>query len=134
MSTKSKENSLIQRTCIRSYVDDEKLQKLHLEIHDNIDFELDAELFAMFASPTRLKILYCLLNGGELCVCDFADVLEMSVSAISHQLRKLKDRGLVKNRRKGLTIYYSLKENKLSPVLQILKNINNKKIREIEIE
>ncbi len=132
MSSKLIESKLIQRTCIRSYVDDKKLQQLHSEINGLIDFELDAELFAMLSSPTRLKILYCLLKGDELCVCDFADVLGMSVSAISHQLRKLKDRGLVQNRREGLTIYYSIKEDKLEPVLQLLKEFNDTNQQEVE--
>ena len=48
----------------------------------------------------------------------------MSASAISHQLRKLKDRGVVQNRREGLTIYYSVIENKLDPVLQLFKEFN----------
>ena len=48
----------------------------------------------------------------------------MSVSAISYQLRKLKDRGIVQNRREGSTIYYSIKENKLDPVLQFFKEFN----------
>lgn len=132
MSNKSIDNKIIQRSCIRSYVDDDKLRRLHSEINGRLDFALDAEFFAMLSSPTRLKILYCLLRGDELCVCDFADVLDMSVSAISHQLRKLKDRGLVQNRRDGLTIYYSIKENKLGPVLQFLKEFNNEKIKEID--
>jgi ArsR family transcriptional regulator len=51
-------------------------------------------------------------------------VLQMSVSAISHQLRKLKDRGIVQNRREGSTIYYSIKENKLDSVLQFFKEFN----------
>lgn len=125
-------NNVIERSCIRSYVDDDKLQRLQEEINSNIDFELDAELFAMLASPTRLKIIHCLLKSDELCVCDFADIMDMTVSAISHQLRKLKDRGLVKNRRDGLTIYYSIKKNKLEPVLQFLKKFNHSIIKEME--
>lgn len=125
MSKQLTEKRVIERTCIRSYVDDDKLHNLQKEINGDIDFELDAELFAMLSSPTRLKILHCLLKGDELCVCDFADVLGMTVSAISHQLRKLKDRGIVQNRREGLTIYYSIRENKLITALQFLKEFND---------
>lgn len=131
MSKKLTEKRVIERTCIRSYVDDDKLRCLQEEINGDIDFEIDADLFAMLASPTRLKILYCLLKSDELCVCDFADIMEMTVSAISHQLRKLKDRGLVKNRRDGLTIYYSIKKNKLEPVLQFIKKFNQSIIKEM---
>ena len=130
MSKQLTEKRVIERTCIRSYVDDDKLHCLQEEINGDIDFELDADLFAMLSSPTRLKILYCLLKGDELCVCDFADVLRMTVSAISHQLRKLKDRGIVQNRRDGLTIYYSIKDNKLEPVLQFLKEFNDSTIKD----
>ena len=130
MSKQLTEKRVIERTCIRSYVDDDKLHCLQEEINGDIDFELDADLFAMLSSPTRLKILYCLLKGDELCVCDFADVLGMTVSAISHQLRKLKDRGIVQNRRDGLTIYYSIKDNKLEPVLQFLKEFNDSTIKD----
>lgn len=128
MSKQLTEKKVMERTCIRSYVDDNKLCRLQEEINGDIDFELDADLFAMLASPTRLKILYCLLKGDELCVCDFADVLGMTVSAISHQLRKLKDRGIVQNRREGITIYYSIKDNKLEPVLQFLNEFYDSNI------
>ena len=128
MSKQLTEKKVIERTCIRSYVDDNKLCRLQEEINGDIDFELDANLFTMLASPTRLKILYCLLKGDELCVCDFADVLGMTVSAISHQLRKLKDRDIVQNRREGITIYYSIKDNKLEPVLQFLNEFYDSNI------
>ncbi len=128
MSKQLTEKKVMERTCIRSYVDDNKLCRLQEEINGDIDFELDANLFTMLASPTRLKILYCLLKGDELCVCDFADVLGMTVSAISHQLRKLKDRGIVQNRREGITIYYSIKDNKLEPVLQFLNEFYDSNI------
>ena len=129
MSKQLTEKRVIERTCIHSYIDGDKLRCLQEEINGDIDFELDADLFAMLSSPTRLKILYCLLKEDELCVCDFADVLGMTVSAISHQLRKLKDRGIVQNRRDGLTIYYSIKDNKLEPVLQFLKEFNDSTIK-----
>ena len=65
-----------------------------------------AEFFKVFGDATRLKILYVLLSA-EMCVYDIATVLGMSQSAISHQLRVLKQMGLVKNRREGKTIFYS---------------------------
>ena len=70
-----------------------------------------AELFALAGSETRLKILYLLYIEKELCVCDIADILNMNVSAISHQLKKLKNLKLVKSRRSGQTIFYSLEKN-----------------------
>lgn len=66
-----------------------------------------AELFKVFGDSTRVRIL-CALDEAEMCVCDIASVLNMTQSAISHQLRFLKQARLVKNRRDGKVVYYSL--------------------------
>ena len=66
-----------------------------------------AELFKVFGDLTRLRILF-VLSEAEVCVCDLAQSLNMTQSAISHQLRILKQSKLVKNRREGKSIYYSL--------------------------
>ncbi|MDD2446304.1 MAG: metalloregulator ArsR/SmtB family transcription factor [Tissierellia bacterium] len=66
-----------------------------------------AELFKVFGDSTRVRIL-CALDEAEMCVCDIASVLNMTQSAISHQLRVLKQARLVKNRRDGKVVYYSL--------------------------
>lgn len=70
-----------------------------------------ADLLALAGSIQRLRILYLVHAHKEMCVCDLAEVLELTDSAVSQHLRKLKDRNLVKNRRKGQTIYYSLVQN-----------------------
>jgi DNA-binding transcriptional ArsR family regulator len=66
--------------------------------------------FAAAADVTRLKILHALKDGEELCVCDVAHVLGMSVSAASHHLRKLRDLKILKYRSDGKMAYYSLKD------------------------
>lgn len=66
-----------------------------------------AELFKIFGDTTRIKILYVLFQS-EMCVCDLAQLLSMGQSAISHQLRVLKQAKLVKSRRDGKSIFYSL--------------------------
>lgn len=66
-----------------------------------------AELFKVFGDTTRVKIL-CALFESEMCVCDIAVLLNMTQSAISHQLRVLKAAKLVKNRKAGKVVYYSL--------------------------
>ena len=66
-----------------------------------------AELFKVFGDTTRIKILYALFSD-EMCVCDIANLLNMTQSAISHQLRVLKQARLVKFRKEGKTVYYSL--------------------------
>ncbi len=66
-----------------------------------------AELFKIFGDSTRIRILYVLFEQ-EMCVCDIAELLHMTQSAISHQLRVLKQSRLVKYRRDGKTVFYSL--------------------------
>jgi DNA-binding transcriptional ArsR family regulator len=69
-----------------------------------------AELFKVFGDSTRIKILYALFQS-EMCVCDLAALLGMTQSAISHQLRVLKQSKLVKNRKDGKVVYYSLDDD-----------------------
>ena len=75
-----------------------------------------AELFKIFGDSTRIKILYVLLEQ-EMCVCDLAQLLNMTQSAISHQLRILKQSRLVKFRRDGKTIFYSLLDEHVHSIL-----------------
>ena len=81
-------------------------------------FSLTAELFKAFSDVTRLRILTALL-AGEICVCDIADTLEMTQSAISHQLRFLKNTRLIKSRRVGKTILYSLADSHVTAILAL---------------
>ena len=82
---------------------------------ENILREL-ADFYKVFGDATRIRILYVLLQH-EVCVCDLAEILGMTQSAISHQLRVLKQMKLVKNRRDGKTIYYSLAENHIQTII-----------------
>lgn len=75
-----------------------------------------AELFKTFGDPTRIRILTA-LSFRELCVCDIAELLGMTQSAISHQLRILKQMKLVKFRRDGKTVYYSLDDSHVATIL-----------------
>lgn len=75
-----------------------------------------AELFKIFGDPTRVKILYSLFES-ELCVCAIAELLGMTQSAISHQLKVLKDANLVTFRREGKTIYYSLADDHVNLII-----------------
>jgi len=71
------------------------------------DFADLANLFKMFADDTRLRILWA-LSKNELCVCDLAVLLDMTKSAVSHQLKKLRLANLIKNERRGREVFYSL--------------------------
>ena len=75
-----------------------------------------ADLFKIFADSTRIRILYVLYDS-ELCVCDIAALLGMTISAISHQLRTLKQARLVKSRRDGKTIFYSLADDHVKTII-----------------
>ena len=75
-----------------------------------------AEFYKVFGDATRVKILYVLLES-EMCVCDLAALLKMTQSAISHQLRVLKQMKLVKNRREGKTVYYSLADGHIQNII-----------------
>lgn len=74
------------------------------------------ELFRIFADSTRVRILYVLFES-EMCVCDIAALLGMTQSAISHQLRALKNARLVKSRRDGKTVFYSLADEHVKTIL-----------------
>ena len=74
------------------------------------------ELFRIFGDSTRVRILYVLFES-EMCVCDIAALLGMTQSAISHQLRALKSARLVKSRREGKTVFYSLADDHVKAII-----------------
>ena len=84
---------------------------------DEILYDL-AELFRMFGDTTRIKILYALFES-ELCVGDIAQLLNLSQSSVSHQLRILKDSKLVKFRREGKIMFYSLADDHVRTIMKI---------------
>lgn len=85
-----------------------------------------AELFKVFGDSTRIRILWA-LHETEMCVCDIAVLLNMTQSAISHQLRVLKQVNLVKNRKEGKVVYYSLVDDHVREIFdQGLIHINEK--------
>lgn len=91
-------------------------KKFHLPSDDNLNALSD--LFKMFGDRTRLSILY-FLSQGELCVGDLAALMDMTPSAISHQLRLLKNAELVRFRREGKTLFYSLADNHVETITKM---------------
>lgn len=75
-----------------------------------------AELFKIFGDSTRIRILFVLFEA-EVCVCDLAQVLNMTQSAVSHQLKILKQNKLVKSRREGKSIFYSLADDHVRTII-----------------
>ncbi|MBQ2597153.1 MAG: helix-turn-helix transcriptional regulator, partial [Oscillospiraceae bacterium] len=88
----------------------EILEKVQPEMPDEERLYDLAELFKVFGDTTRIRILYVLFES-EMCVCDIAALLNMTQSAISHQLRLLKQARLVRSRREGKTVYYFLDDD-----------------------
>ena len=88
-----------------------------------------AELFKVFGDTTRIRILYVLFES-EMCVCDIAELLNMTQSAISHQLRILKQARLVRSRREGKTVFYALDDEHVRTVIgQGMEHIEEKRER-----
>jgi DNA-binding transcriptional ArsR family regulator len=103
-------------TCEFIHAHEEIVKKVTQQMPDEeILYDL-AELFKIFGDSTRIKILYVLFES-EMCVCDIAQLLGMTQSAISHQLRALKQSKLVKYRREGKTVFYSLADGHVRTIL-----------------
>ncbi len=91
------------------------------------ELERLSQMFKILADPTRLRILFA-LERREMCVCDLAALLEISESAVSHQLRFLRGVNLVRNRREGTVLYYRLVDDHVKMLADIgLIHIRDKK-------
>ncbi len=101
--------------CALNEVLDKKVKKKMLS--DDLLFDI-AEVFKIFGDSTRMKIIYA-LKLSELCVCDLAYITGSTQSAISHQLRILKQAKLVKARKEGKVVYYSLKDEHIIKLFEI---------------
>ena len=88
-------------------------------IPDKAVIEQIAELFTGFCDPTRVQILCLLLTREEMCVSDITQHTEVSQSAVSHQLRLLKEMHLIKSRREGKNMHYSLADDHVKTILQM---------------
>lgn len=111
--------------CIRILADQAQISQCKADLAQvEAPVQQLAGLLSLAGNEVRLKILFLLQQEKQLCPCDLSDILEMSVPAISQHLRKMKDKGLVKPRKVGQTIFYSLNEaNKglLKPLFSIIK-------------
>lgn len=111
-------------SCSSNVVHEEIVSRVREEMPQEESLYDLAELFKVFGDTTRVKILYALF-AAEMCVCDIAALLNMSQSAISHQLRVLKQARLVKFRRQGKVVYYSLDDDHVKQIFdQGLTHIN----------
>ncbi len=101
--------------CKTLHIHPEKVELARKKLVENNPLRL-AEFFRLLSGETRISILLA-LSESELCVCDLSEVLDVSISAVSHQLRQLKQGRLVKSRRDGKEVYYSLEIEHLQPIL-----------------
>ena len=99
--------SAIQDKCEVQCIHKEKVLKVKEKDLSPVEILNLADIFKALGDPTRVKILHA-LSQEELCVCDLAEVLEMQQSAVSHQLRILRNLRLVKHRKEGKMVFYSL--------------------------
>ena len=114
MADDKKENELDCCECFQVHPDVLKTVNEQMPAEEEL-YDL-AELFKVFGDSTRIRILFVLFEA-EVCVCDLAQILGMTQSAISHQLRMLKQMKLVKNRREGKTVFYSLADDHIQTIM-----------------
>jgi len=115
--------------CIGPHFDDNEFESIKKNVNQLDGLNTLANLLNVVGNPVRLKIVYLLYAHKELCVCDLAEVLEMSDSAISQHLRKLKDKLIVKSRKDSQTVYYSLESKLFIEILAqyfVLPEVQNK--------
>ncbi len=111
---------------VELHLGDEQRKKLVDSLPNEEVLDKTAEFFKIFGDQSRIKIMH-LLSNYEMCVCDIANTLNMTQSAISHQLRMLKAHRLVKYRREGKSIYYSLDDHHIKMILdQGIEHISHK--------
>ena len=104
-------------TCESEIIHEDTVKKVKATFpKDELIFDL-ADFYKIFGDTTRVKILYA-LDKSELCVCDISALLGMSVSAVSHQLRALRESDLVRTKRDGKVIYYSLADEHVRSILE----------------
>jgi DNA-binding transcriptional ArsR family regulator len=112
-------------TCIRLFADREQIKNCKDKLRTaQKSFVSLSNILALAGSEVRLKIVYLLEEEKQLCPCDLADILGMTIPAVSQHLRKLKDGNLVETRKEGQTIYYSLAQENLKILKPLFKHIN----------
>lgn len=114
--------------CIRLYADEALLKECKRKLKAaEVSFSVLSQVLSLAGNEVRLKILYLLEEEeGGLCVCDLADILEMTIPAVSQHLRKLKDANIIQPRRQGQTIFYSFKQEHLEIIKPLFQHITLK--------
>lgn len=114
----------IQNSCIRAKADHVQILRCKEDLRAvTTSIETISKVMALAGNEVRFKILYLLQRETELCPCDFADILAMSVPAISQHLRKMKDANVISARRAGQTIFYRISKENEAFLAAILSNV-----------
>ena len=103
-------------SCGCTILHEDVIKAVRKQMPDSVNLYELAEFFRIFGDSTRIGILWA-LTSAEMCVCDISSLLSMTQSAVSHQLRILKQARLVKNRRDGKVVYYSLNDEHIRAIL-----------------
>ena len=105
--------------CAVTDIDPRRVESVAASLLD-VDEAVDlAEMFRLLGDPTRVRILFALLEAGELCVCDVAAVVETTETKVSQAMRLLRNAGVVRNRRDGRNIYYRLDDAHIRMLLDL---------------
>ncbi len=119
-----------QNSCIRIFADEVQINNCRNKLLTaEVSFTQLAQVLSLAGNEVRLKILYLLEEEIELCVCDISDILGMSIPAVSQHLRKLKDANVIKFRKSGQTIFYSMKQEHLPIIKPLFEHISHKDIK-----
>ena len=118
MAEKTTPQNMENETCDLKVIHAERVEQARREAPLEGDSERLALTFKVLGDPTRLKLVMA-LAGGEMCVCDLAAFLGMTDSAVSHHLRRLKDLALVRPRRQGQVLFYSLDDAHVAELIEI---------------
>ena len=106
--------------CKVEIVDKKKVKEARKNLKDKTKISDIADIFKLLGEPTRLKIILALIKN-ELCVCDISATIDSTVSAVSHQLRLLRNARIVKYRKEGKMIYYSLEDDHVKNLIEQAK-------------
>ncbi|PNW21299.1 metalloregulator ArsR/SmtB family transcription factor [Salegentibacter mishustinae] len=119
----------LEITCTRNEADHKQILRCKNTIDkSSSSFQTMSKILTLAGNEVRLKILFLLDVENELCPCDIADILEMSVPAVSQHIRKIKDAGIISSRREGQTLFYSLNDGGEKILSYIFQGIKQSKI------
>lgn len=119
-----------RNTCEIFCYDEEKVNRIQLDLQ-NVDISSVTQMLKAIADENRAKITYALCQDDELCVCDIANIINVSVANASHHLRTLHKQGIVKFRKEGKLAFYSLDDEHIKQIMMI--SLAHKKEVEVNV-